>query len=105
MPIWAVHDDTVVYANPAFETMLGHPVGTLSGTPAGRLVDEDTKAEGSVGSALRRRAGELLGLRHSDGSLIKVVVSQPMLLRADEQVVLIGVQDVTEHIWESADNP
>jgi PAS domain S-box-containing protein len=105
MPILAVHKDTVVYANPAFETMLGHPVGSLGGTAAARLVDEDTRSEGSVGSTLRRRSGELLGLRHSEGSLIKVVVSQPMLLRADEQVVLIGVQDVTEHIWESAEEP
>lgn len=105
MPILAVHDDTVVYANPAFETMLGHPVGSLGGTGAGGLVDEDISGEGSVGLVLRRRAGELLGLQHSDGSLLNVVVSQPLLLRADEQVVLIGVQDVTERIWENDDEP
>jgi hypothetical protein len=27
-------------------------------------------------------------------------VSQPMLMRANDPVTLVGVQDVTEHLWE-----
>jgi PAS domain S-box-containing protein len=100
VPMWAVHGGKVIYANRAFEEMLGHPVGGLGGTAAADLIVGGTGAGVSVASMLRERAGRLLNLRHADGSVMKVIVSFPMLLREDDPVTLTGVQDVTEYVWE-----
>jgi PAS domain S-box-containing protein len=98
--MWAVHDDKVIYANPAFEQMLGHAGDNLNGAAAVDLIDAGASEGIPVTVLLRKRAGELLGLRHADGSIIKVIVSPPMLLRGDDPVILTGVQDVTEYVWE-----
>lgn len=99
VPIWAVRDDAIVFANPAFEEMLGRPAASLNGVNAADLVDDELGGD-TVGAVLRQRAGKVLGLRHTDGSTVKVIVSMPMLIRFDEAVVLVGVQDVTQHLWE-----
>jgi PAS domain S-box-containing protein len=100
VPMWAVHDGEVLYANRAFEEMLGHPAGSLDGTAAADLLADGTGDGVSVEMMLRERAGRLLGLRHADGSIAKVIVSSPMLRREDDTVTLVGVQDVTEYVWE-----
>jgi hypothetical protein len=41
-----------------------------------------------------------LDLRHAEGWIVTVIVSKPMLMRADDPVVLIGLLDVTTHVWE-----
>jgi len=100
VPMWAVLDDEVLYVNRAFEEMLGHPVGSLSGALAAKLIDDDTTERMSTAMVLRERAGALMGLRHADGSIVKVIVSPPMTMRSDDPVILTGVQDITEYVWE-----
>lgn len=100
VPIWAVRDDQVIYANRAFEEMLGHPVDSLSGAVAVDLIVGQTADRTSVAAVVREWAGQLLDLRHADGSIVKAIVSPPLLMRGDDTVVLTGVQDVTQHLWE-----
>jgi PAS domain S-box-containing protein len=102
VPVWAVEaaGHTVVYANRAFEQMLGHPAESLSGRAAAELLDGSHTGPLEAAELLRLSAGELLGLRHADGSIVRVIVSQPMLVRTDDPVTLVGVQDVTEQLWE-----
>lgn len=101
VPIWAVRGNTIVFANPAFEEMLGLPAASIEGSSAAALVNDEI-GDDAVDTVLRQRAGKLLGLRHTDGSAVKVIVSMPMLIRFDEPVVLVGVQDVTQHLWEGS---
>jgi PAS domain-containing protein len=102
VPIWAVHGDTVVYTNDAFAEMIGHDRGHLSAVFASELIRDVPSLDTPLTTLLQRRAGELMALRHADGSILQVVVSRPMLLRADDPVTLVGVQDVTEHIWDKS---
>jgi PAS domain S-box-containing protein len=100
VPIWAVHSDGIIYANRAFTDMLGYPAASLSGVPAaGFIVDAGPAVPAGV--LIRRHAGELLDLRHADGSIVKVIVSEPMLWRCNDPVTLVGVQDVTKQTWEN----
>jgi len=99
VPIVAIHDGAVVYANRAFKEMLGCPADSLSGAAAD-LIHADTSAEMPAAVVLQEQAGQLVGLCHADGSIVKVIVSKPLLVRADDPVLLIGVQDVTQHLWE-----
>ncbi len=98
--MWAIQDNTILYANRAFEDMLGRPSDSLTGAHAADLIADHLGDPGPVGAMLRYRAGALLNLYHADGSVVTVIVSQPMLMRADDPVTLVGVQDVTEHLWE-----
>jgi PAS domain S-box-containing protein len=100
VPIWAIQDNTILYANRAFEDMLGSPSDSLTGAAAADLIADHVGDAGSAGAMLRQRAGALLNLHHADGSVVTVIVSQPMLMRANDPVTLVGVQDVTEHLWE-----
>lgn len=100
VPMWAVRHEQVVYANRAFEEMLGHPVDGLGGAIAVDLIDGETVEGRSLAVILRDWAGQLLGLRHVDGSIVKVIVSPPMLMRSDDPVILTAVLDVTQHLWE-----
>ena len=102
VPILAVHGDTVVYTNEAFAEMIGLDRARLSACCASELIHDGPAPDTSVTSLLQRRAGELMALRHADGSILQVVVSRPMLIRADDPVTLVGVQDVTEHIWDKS---
>lgn len=98
VPMWAIHDGEVIYANHAFEEMLGYAGDSLVGTAAADLI---ANGDGTpVATVLQESAGRLLDLRHADGSIVKVIVSTPMLKRDDDPVILTAVQDVTEYVWE-----
>lgn len=99
VPIWAVQDDTVIYANPAFADMLGRPAGRLTGADAAALLAYPESQ--STAMVVRQHAGALLGVNHVDGSVLKVIVSEPLLVRTDDPITLVGVQDVTTQLWEA----
>ncbi|MBJ8339551.1 PAS domain-containing protein [Antrihabitans sp. YC3-6] len=101
VPMLAVHhDDTVVSANPAFEEMLGYEPDTLAGTAARRLVANDPEFDVVGVDVIRDCAGAVIALRHSDGSIVKALVTKSVLARDDDEVALIGFHDVTDHLWE-----
>jgi hypothetical protein len=102
VPIFAVHDDTVLYANRAFELMMGHPDGSLNGCRGTELVDGDDSVEHGS-SFLRTGADGLSHLRHADGGCLKVILNSLMdLVHGDGLITLVSVQDVSEQLWESA---
>lgn len=76
VPILAVHQDgTVVHANVAFEQMLGYLRSELVDQPADQLfVDTSSPRPAPVG--LRAAAGEVVDLRHRDGSTVKALGEQ-----------------------------
>jgi hypothetical protein len=48
---------------------------------------------------LREAAGDVIAWCHPELGIVHAVVSQPMLLRADDPVLLVALIDVTEWIW------
>lgn len=98
-PILAVDaDGTVVYVNTAFEQMLGYQRSEIVGSPADDLF-EHTPNPSLVGVELRERADDIIGLVHSDGSIVRALVSKSVLAREDDPIALVVFHDVTEQLW------
>jgi PAS domain-containing protein len=95
-------DGVVVYTNPAFATMLGHHPDTVMLTgqllPALLVGHSATPPRGCV-SALRAANNAIVDWRHAEGFPVRTVISETLLFRATDQILLIGVTDITELIW------
>ena len=95
-------DGVVVYTNPAFATMLGHHPDTVMLTgqllPALLVGHSSTPPRGCV-SALRAAGNAIIDWRHAEGFAVRSVISETLFFRACDQILLIGVTDVTELIW------
>ena len=100
-PLLAVCDDgTILYANPACEAMLGHGDNALAGQPLNRFLDVDSSiSPPACVQVLREAAGDVTAWCHPEQGTVRAVVSQPILLRADDPVLLVGLIDVTEWLW------
>jgi PAS domain S-box-containing protein len=99
VPVLVVHEDgTVVYANLAFEELLGYERHDMTDRAA-EVIFTDLGADTSATSLLRQKAGSVVELAHTDGSAVRAVVSDSALLRDDDPVVLVAFHDVTEQLW------
>jgi PAS domain-containing protein len=101
-------DGVVVYTNPAFATMLGHHPDTVMLTgqllPALLVGYSATPPRGCV-SALRAAGNTIVDWRHAEGFPVRSVISETLFFRASDQILLIGVTDVTELIWTAPSQP
>ncbi|MGA8330564.1 MAG: PAS domain-containing protein [Mycobacterium sp.] len=101
-------DGVVVYTNPAFATMLGHHPDTVmlvgQSLPALLAGRSATPAHECV-AALRAAGNAVVEWLHVEGFPVRSVVSDTLLFRATDQVLLIGITDVTELIWTAAPEP
>lgn len=98
-------DGIVVYTNPAFATMLGHQPDTvmllgqsLSALLAGHSA---TPAHDCV-SALRAAGNVVVEWLHAEGFPVRSVISDTLFFRDADQILLIGITDVTELTWAAA---
>ncbi|MBJ8339696.1 PAS domain-containing protein [Antrihabitans sp. YC3-6] len=102
-PMVAVHvDGTLVYANPAFEQLVGWDrseldAETFEKLPA--LATTESADRSPLYTALRESAGHLVDLVHSDGSLVRTIVSTSVLLRQDDPLALVTFYDLTDQLW------
>ena len=101
-------DGVVVYTNPAFATMLGHHPDTVMLTgqllPALLVGHSATPPRGCV-SALRAAGNTIVDWRHAEGFPVRSVISETLFFRASDQILLIGVTDITELIWTTPPEP
>lgn len=93
-------DGTIRYANPAAMAMLGYTEGTLLDRPLTHfLVFDPSTPAAQVVNTLREAAGTVTTWRHEQEGVIKVIVSESMLLRADDPLLVVGLTDVTDWLW------
>jgi PAS domain-containing protein len=101
-------DGVVVYTNPAFATMLGHHPDTVMLTgqllPALLAGHSATPAHDCV-TALRAAGNVIVDWLHAEGFPVRSVVSETLFFRATDQILLIGVTDITELIWTALPEP
>jgi PAS domain-containing protein len=96
-------DGEVIYANPAFAKMLGYPdtggvsEASLPTLMAGRAT---TSARECV-DELRAAAGRVIDWCHVDGYHSHAMVSETLLCRATDPVLLITLTDVTDVLWSA----
>ena len=92
----------VVYTNPAFATMLGHhpDTMTLTGQRLSALLDghSATPPHDCV-TALRANDNLVVDWLHAEGFPVRSVISDTLFVRATDQIVLIGITDITELMW------
>jgi PAS domain-containing protein len=97
-------DGVVVYTNPAFATMLGHHPDTVMLTgqqlPALLAGHAATPPPDCV-TALRAASDVIVDWLHVEGFPVPSVVSETLFIRTTDQILLIGVTDITELIWTS----
>lgn len=99
VPILAVHENgSVVFVNRAFEDLLGCRRTELVDSPAERLFADDSDDRPAV-VRTREYAHQIAELRHADGSTVKVLVSDSVLVRDDDPVAVVVMLDVTEQLW------
>ena len=95
-------DGVLIYANPAFATMLGRPgTATLTEQPLPALLAgySATPPRDCV-TALRAAAGTVvIDWLHAEGFAVRTVVSNALLLRATDPILLISITDITELMW------
>ena len=100
-------DGVVVYTNPAFATMLGHPdTITLIGQrlPA-LLAGHAATPQRDCVTALRAAHTVVVDWLHAGDFPVRSVISDSVFVRATDQILLIGVTDITELMWTSPAEP
>ncbi|MGO9098528.1 MAG: PAS domain-containing protein [Mycobacterium sp.] len=94
-------DGVVVYTNPAFATMLGHPdTITLIGRRLPALLAGHSAAPPrDCVTALRAAPTVIVDWLHAEGFPVRSVISDAVFVRATDQIMLIAVTDITELMW------
>jgi PAS domain-containing protein len=103
IPMLAVRlDGVVVYTNPALATMLGHHPNTVAliGRPLSELLAgrSATPALDCV-AELRATGTMVVDWLHAEGFAVRSVISETVFVRATDQILLIGITDITELMW------
>lgn len=101
-------DGIVVYTNPAFATMLGYHPDTITLTgqrlPALLAGHSATPPRDCV-TALRAAGTVVVDWLHAEGFPVRTVVSDGLLVRATDPILLISITDITELIWTTPSEP
>ena len=93
------------YANQACAGLLGYVDGdalTRLHLPE-LLVGHATLAPVECVAALRA-AQPIVEWNHAEGHVVRTMVSAPLLVRSTDALLLVGIVDVTEWLWESGRN-
>ncbi|MBJ7336555.1 MAG: PAS domain-containing protein [Mycolicibacterium sp.] len=97
-------DGEVVYANVAFTAMLGYPesVALISLSLPRLMVGHEATPGPDCVAALRAAAGTVSDFWHVDGYHLHAVVSDALLARVTDPVLLITLTDVTDVLWANS---
>jgi hypothetical protein len=100
-------DGIVAYHNPAFSTMLGHATDvTLVGYGLTALLDVHSSTPPSDCIKILRAASKVVvDWHHSEGFPVRSVISETLFFRTTDEILLLGVTDITELIWTTPPEP
>jgi PAS domain-containing protein len=94
-------DGVLIYTNPAFATMLGYPdTTTLTEQPLPALLaGHSANPPRDCVTALRAAGTVVIDWLHAEGFPVRTVVSDALLGRATDRILLISITDITELMW------
>jgi PAS domain-containing protein len=97
-------DGVLTYTNPAFATMLGHPDTTaLSEQQLPALLAGHSATEPRDCVAALRGAGTVVvDWLHAEGFPVRALVSDALLVRATDPILLISITDISEVMWRTS---
>ena len=99
-------DGAIAFTNDAFLAMLGYVDGHhLHGRPLSEITAPDNRCADPQDQVeqLRSRTGTVTTWLHTDGHIVTTGVTQPLLRRAADQVLLVSLTEVADTI--SAHSP
>jgi hypothetical protein len=98
-------DGVLIYTNPAFATMLGHPgTTTLTEQPLPALLAGHSATPPRDCVAALCAAGNVgIDWLHAEGFPVHTVVSEALL--ETDQILLISITDITEKMWTTTPEP
>jgi PAS domain-containing protein len=101
-------DGVVVYTNPAVATLLGHHRDTI--TLTGKRLPELLAGHSATSprdcvTKLRGAHNVVVDWLHAEGFPIRTVISETLFVRGADQILLIGITDITELIWSNPAEP
>jgi PAS domain-containing protein len=97
-------DGVVVYTNPAFAILLGHHRDTI--TLIGKRLPELLAGHSATSprdcvTALRSDHKMVVDWLHAQGLPVRTVISETLFVRGADQILLIGITDISELIWSN----
>jgi PAS domain S-box-containing protein len=99
VPVLAVTaDGEILFANSAFCQMLGCSTEVVQ-TKGFHEIFQTMPAEESAVTVLRAHADLIVELAHDDGTTVRANMSRSVVLRDDDEFVLVAFQDLTERLW------
>jgi hypothetical protein len=95
----------VEYANQACADLLGYVDGnTVTALYLPELLVGYATRQPIDCVATLRVAPPIVEWNHSEGHVVRTIVSNPMLVRSSDALLLFSVTDITEWLWESGRN-
>ena len=96
-------DGGITYANPACAGLLGYDdAAALTRSQLPRLLAGcEGRTPADCVETLRRSASLVVEWNHLEDYVIRGMVSAPLLLRESDTLLLIGIVDVTDWLWET----
>jgi PAS domain-containing protein len=97
-------DGVVIHTNPAFATMLGHPdTTTLSEQKLPALLAGHSATEPrDCVAALRGVGTVVVDWLHAEGFPVRTVVSDALLVRATDLILMLSITDISEEMWSTS---
>jgi PAS domain-containing protein len=101
-------DGVIFYSNPALASMLGYYPDTIA--LIGRRLPELLAGHSATPprdfvTALRAAGTMVVDWSHAEGFPVRSVISETAFVRATDQILLIGVTDITELMWGTQAEP
>jgi PAS domain S-box-containing protein len=102
VPVLAIgHDGSILFANTAFADMVGYAPDEALSLRFEQIFHQAPTSD-SLLAAVHALANMVVELAHSDGSVVRAMMSKSAVMRADDQFALAIFQDLTEQLWEEA---
>ncbi len=96
----------IVYASPAFAEMLGYSDGrAVTRLPLPELLAGHGAVAPSDCLRTLRAADSVVEWNHRQDYVIQTMVSPPLLLRENDTLLLVGVTDVSDSLWDTNRRP
>lgn len=91
-------DGMILFANTAFEEMMGYPHESLPGQGFGEVFHTVPAALSAL-SSVHALANLVVELQHREGWTVSARMSKSALMRSDDPVVLVTLENLTERLW------
>ena len=98
VPVLAIAQGTVLFANTAFSEMVGRASEDVLSLKFDEIFHLAPSTESPV-SVVQALANMVVELAHQDGSSVRALMSRSALIRSDDDIALATFQDLTEQLW------